>query len=79
MDTIGISQSSSSTAMAVIGGVEVLSRAITSYFGDYFKGYMLHAYTVCAFILSITNVIGYFATTFTHFIIYGVGKYSGIR
>ncbi len=73
MNTLSIPQSQASVAMSVIGATEVVSRAITSYVGDYFKGYMLIIYIVCAITLAITNFLAYLATTYTQLLVYGVG------
>ena len=73
MDVLGIPQSQSSTAMSVVGCCEVVSRLLTSYVGDYFKGKILYLYAVCAFILCLQNALGSLAYTFTQLTIYGAG------
>ncbi len=74
MDKLDIPQSDSSMAMMVMGGTEVITRIVVSFLGDHIKGYMLHMYIICCFMLIITNILGYFALTFLHFTIYVVGK-----
>ncbi len=73
MTTLSIPQSHASIAMSVMGATELVSRIITSYVGDYFKGYMLMMYIVFTSALAITNFLAYLATTFTHLLIYGIG------
>ena len=73
MGTLGIAQSQSSKTMMAVGATEGLGRAIASCTGDYYKGYMLHMYTVCSILLAITNIMGYFSTQYNHFLIYGIG------
>lgn len=75
MDVLGIPQSQASSAMAVIGSCEVVSRLVTSYFGDRFKGQILPIYVVCTVALCFQNAIGSFAVTYTHLLIYAAGTY----
>ena len=73
MDALGIPQSHSSKAMAVIGISEMTSRLITSYVGDYFKGKILYVYVCCSVALCVQNVLGSFATSFTELLVYAAG------
>lgn len=74
MDVMGIPQSKSSSAMAVIGSCEVVSRLVTSYFGDRFKGQILPIYVICTLALCFQNAIGSLAVTYTHLLIYAAGS-----
>ena len=76
MTTLNISQSDASKAMIAIGATEVFSRAGISCFGDRFKGYMLHLYSISCLPMTITNILGYFfASSYAQLLIYGVGRW----
>ena len=74
MVELGISQSKASTVMSIFGAFEIISRVITSYVGDYLKGKLLHVYVLFSFLLCLLNIGGAFAYTYTHMIVYGIGK-----
>ena len=78
MDVLGIPQSKSSNAMAVIGSCEVVSRLVTSYVGDYVKGKILWVYVGCTLALCIQNALGSLATQFSELVGYAAGQYSRV-
>ena len=76
MVVLGISQSKASNAMAIFGAFEIVSRLITSYVGDYFKGRILYAYVAFSLCLSVLNFVAAYAHNFGHMLAYGVGQYQ---
>jgi len=70
MESLGISQKQASNAMILYGACEVVSRLMTSYLGDKFKGRALHLYVVCTLLLCVQNGIGSMAYTYVHLLVY---------
>ena len=75
MVVLGISQSNASSSMAIFGAFEIVSRLVTSYVGDYFKGRILYAYVGFSLSLSVLNFVGAHAYTYSHMLGYGIGRY----
>lgn len=71
---MGIEPSKAASAMSAVGVCELISRLLTSYIGDYFKGKILYAYVLFTFLLAIQNALGSLAYNYTQVVIYGAGK-----
>ena len=74
MEVMGIPQSKGATCMIIVGVFELISRALTSWFGDYTKGKILYIYIAFMLAMCIQNVLGYFSKSFIHVVLYGTGK-----
>ena len=74
MVSYGIHQSDASKAMIAMGGAECITRLAMSYLGNYIKGSLLYMYVISCSVLTIINLLAYFATSYLHLTMYGVGK-----
>ena len=72
MTEMQIDQSKASIAMSVFGALELTSRLLMSYLGDYIKGRILYSYVAFCLGLSVLNLVAAQASTFEHMLAYGV-------
>ena len=79
MTEMDIDQSQASMAMSVFGGLELASRFLMSYFGDYIKGRVLYSYVGFCLGLSVLNFFAAQATTFQHMLAYSACEFNGIK
>ena len=75
MTEMQIDQSQASIAMSVFGALELVSRLLMSYLGDYIKGRILYSYVAFCLGLSILNLIAAQASTFPHMLAYSVCEF----
>ena len=71
-----IDQSKASIAMSVFGALELTSRLLMSYLGDYIKGRILYSYVVFCLGLSVLNLVAAQASTFEHMLAYGFCRFT---
>ena len=70
-----VAQSKAAIVMSLYGAMELVSRLVASYIGDFFKGRLLYAYVLFSFVLVLVNVFGAFADSIAHWIIYVIGTW----
>ena len=79
MTEMDIDQSQASMAMSVFGGLELASRFLMSYFGDYIKGRILYSYVAFCLGLSVLNLVATQASTFTQMLACSVCEFLVLR
>ena len=76
---MGIDQSKGAMIMSVFGALELISRLVMCFLGDYIKGRILFSYVGFCLSLSILNFVAAKASTFQHMLTYSVCKLTNIR